>query len=75
MDWTIYRQDVMSGAPDLTRSVTVDRLEHTHWAAVFTAECGFFSAAHLKRLFPFPFPARIEGVIVRGNDDWDAFYD
>ena len=62
MDWTIYRQDVMSGAPDLTRSVTVDRLEHTHWAAVFTAECGFFSAARLRHLFPPFFPARVEDV-------------
>ena len=75
MDWTIYRQDVMSGTPCLTRSVTVDRLEHTYWAAVFTAECGFSSAARLKRLFPFPFQARIEDVIVRENHDWDFFHD
>lgn len=75
MDWTIYRQDVMSGTPCVTRSVTVDRLEHTHWAAVFTAECGFFSAARLRHLFPLLFPARVEDVIARENDDWDAFYD
>ena len=73
MDWTMYRQDVMSEAPCLTPSVIVDRFEHTHWAAVFTAECGFSSAARLKRLFPFPFPARVEDVIGRENDDLEAF--
>jgi hypothetical protein len=74
MDWTMERQDIISisEAPGLTRNVTVHCLEHTHWTAVFTAECGFSSAARLKRLFPFPFRARIEAVIVRENDDWGA---
>jgi hypothetical protein len=72
MAWTIYRQDVMSGTPCLTQSVTIDRLEHTYWAAIFTAECGFSSAAHLKRLFPFPFRAHMEDVIGRENHDRDC---
>ena len=66
----MYRQDVMSEADCLTRSVTVHRLERTHWAAVFTGECGFSSAARLQRLFPCP--GRIENVVVRENDDRDT---
>ena len=62
----------MSDAHRLTRSVTVHRFERTHWAAVFTGECGFSSAARLKRLFPSPFQARTEDVLVRENDVWDT---
>ena len=47
MDWTMY----MSEADYLTRSVTFHRLEDTQWAAVFTVECDFSSAARLRRLF------------------------
>jgi hypothetical protein len=49
--------------------------ERTHWAAVFTAECGFFSAAQLRHLFPLLFPAPVEGVIIRENDDREASYE
>lgn len=65
----------MSQADSLTRSVTVHRLERTHWAAVFTAECGFFSAARLRHLFPLLFPAPVEEVIIRENDDRKASYE
>jgi len=51
------------------KGAAIGGLEHMHWAAVFTAECGFSSAVRLRRLFPFL--ERIKGVIVRENKEWD----
>lgn len=54
--WAMYRRDGMS--EDLTQSASTHRREPDHeevrWKAVFTVECGFFSANRLKRLFSAP---------------------
>ena len=51
--WAMYRCDGMS--EDSTQTTSTHRLEpdyeEVRWKAVFTAECGFFSANRLKRLF------------------------
>jgi hypothetical protein len=70
----MYRNDLISEAR-LTRSVAVHRFEHTDWAAVFTAESGYFSAARLQHLFALPFPSHVQDVIVRENDDREASYE
>jgi len=52
--WTMYERDGMSATEYLAHRVRSGRLEpdyeQTPWA-VWTAECGFFSAACLQRLF------------------------
>jgi hypothetical protein len=54
--WAMYRRDGMS--EDLTQSASTHNLEpdyeEARWKAVSTAECGFFSANRLKRLFSAP---------------------
>jgi hypothetical protein len=51
----MYKRDGMSATECLTHSAGSQRLEPDNeegrWAAVLTAECGFFSAACLQRLF------------------------
>jgi hypothetical protein len=51
----MYKRDGMSATECLTLSARSQRLEPDNeegrWAAVLTAECGFFSAACLQRLF------------------------
>jgi hypothetical protein len=51
----MYKRDGMSTTECLTHSARIQRLEPDNgegrWAAVLTAECGFFSAACLQRLF------------------------
>jgi hypothetical protein len=51
----MYKRDAMSATEGLTHSARSQRLEpdneEARWAAVLTAECGFFSAACLQRLF------------------------
>jgi hypothetical protein len=76
----MYKRDGMSTTECLTHSARIQRLEPDNgegrWAAVLTAECGFFSAACLQRLFL----ARLFGLgIGRGRsarrssgDDWSA---
>jgi len=70
-----YVQNDLTSEACSTRSVIIQGLENMGWAAVFTAECGFFSAARLRHLFPLFFPARIKNVIGRGNHNWDVSYD
>jgi hypothetical protein len=51
----MYKRDGMSATECLTLSARSQRLEPDNeegrWVAVLTAECGFFSAACLQRLF------------------------
>jgi len=51
----MYKRDGMSAPECLTHSARSQRFEPDNkegrWAAVLTAECGFFSAACLQRLF------------------------
>ena len=75
MNWPMARQDVIFEAPGLTSSVTIHNLEDVQRTAVFTVECGFFSAARLQHLFSLLFTATVEELIVRGNDDWEASYE
>jgi hypothetical protein len=77
--WAISRRTVMPKAECFGSSASTYRLEPDYeqacWAAIFTAECGFFSAARLQRLFAPRFAARIEGegsLAGSPNDDWDA---
>jgi hypothetical protein len=70
----MYRNDLISEAR-LTRSVIIPFLEQADWAAVFTAESGYFSAARLQHLFALPFPSHVQDVIVRENDDREASYE
>jgi hypothetical protein len=64
---TMDRRDVK--AERLTR-LEPDYEQATE-SAVFTAECGFFSAARLRSLLTLPFPVRIEGPdrLVRSSND------
>ena len=51
----MYKRDGMSATECLTHSARSQRFgpdnEEGRWAAILTAECGFFSAACLQRLF------------------------
>jgi hypothetical protein len=64
-------------AERLTHSTILQRLERDYEeaprSAVFTAECGFFSATRLQRLLTLPFPAPVEGpgsLAKSSNDHW-----
>jgi hypothetical protein len=64
---TICKPDVTSEAECLTRSARTHGLdpdsEQARWAAIFTAECGFFAAARLRCRLSVPFlGALTEGV-------------
>lgn len=59
--WTMYKHGAISKTECLARGsdnedIELDQQEE-RWAAVFTAECGFFSAARLQRLFSLSVPA------------------
>jgi hypothetical protein len=62
--WTMYKHGVLSKGERLARGSNNQDFEldqqQERWDAVFTAECGFFSAARLQRLFSLRFPASIE---------------
>jgi hypothetical protein len=56
----------------LTGSASLN-VDHAGWAAVFTAESGFFSAARLRRLLPV-FPAGHGGRLV-ASPEFEALAD
>jgi hypothetical protein len=41
--------------------------DRARWAAIFTAECGFFSAASLQRLFLRSFQVYTEETVIVGE--------